>query len=75
MIPDAYLAAVDDVRDSTPVSVFRLRDRVERAQREYQAALTRAVVEFTALGLTTRQVAEKVGVSHQRVSQILRGAT
>lgn len=48
--------------------VARCRDQVDAAVKEWRDAIVAAV----ASGETTRDVAERAGVSHQRVSQIVR---
>lgn len=42
--------------------------RLEEAQRERDAAIREAHAE----GMTTRAIAEHVGVSHQRVAQVVK---
>ena len=55
------------------VATFRLR--AARAQLAMQRAITAArdkeIREAAEQGMTTRQIAEIVGLSHQRVSQII----
>ncbi|MGQ0669714.1 MAG: type II toxin-antitoxin system HicB family antitoxin [Actinomycetota bacterium] len=49
-----------------------LRERSERVQRQAGDALARAAVDLTArFGLSRRDAAELLGISHQRVQQLV----
>ncbi|MGH9150842.1 MAG: type II toxin-antitoxin system HicB family antitoxin [Acidimicrobiales bacterium] len=66
------------VRDELPASVASIADGVARARRQAEDAGTRAqrdtveaVRRLTDLGLSRRDAAELLGLSHQRVQQLL----
>jgi predicted RNase H-like HicB family nuclease len=66
------------IRDELPASVASIADRVARARRQAEDAGTRAqrdtaeaVRRLTDLGLSRRDAAELLGLSHQRVQQLL----
>jgi len=49
----------------------RARREAERASARAQQQLAIAAIELTELGLSRRDVAELLGLSHQRVQQIV----
>ncbi len=54
------------------VRTHALRERSERVQRQAGDALARAAVDLTArFGLSRRDAAELLGISHQRVQQLV----
>ena len=66
------------VRDELPADLSAVADTVARARREAERAgtkaqeeTTRAVKRLTDLGLSRRDAAELLGLSHQRVQQLL----
>ena len=66
------------VRDELPADLSAVADTVARARREAERAgtkaqeeTTRAVKRLTGLGLSRRDAAELLGLSHQRVQQLL----
>ena len=66
------------IRDELPThlttvadSVARARQVAERAGTRAQEETTRAVKRLTDLGLSRRDAAELLGLSHQRVQQLL----
>lgn len=66
------------VRDELPADLSSVADTVARARREAERAgmkaqeeTTRAVKQLTDLGLSRRDAAELLGLSHQRVQQLL----
>jgi len=66
------------IRDRFPKSLTMVADGVARARREAeraganaQARTVEAVRELTELGLSRRDAAELLGLSHQRVQQLL----
>ena len=65
-------------RDELPADLSAVADTVARARREAERAgtkaqeeTTRAVKRLTDLGLSRRDAAELLGLSHQRVQQLL----
>ena len=50
-----------------------LRERTERAAREMHDETRRLTASLAAQGLTVRDIGELLGVSYQRVQQIIRG--
>ena len=50
-----------------------LRERTERAAREMHDETRRLAATLAAQGLTVRDIGELLGVSYQRVQQIIRG--
>ncbi|MCA1845109.1 MAG: type II toxin-antitoxin system HicB family antitoxin [Actinobacteria bacterium] len=67
MIRDQLPAALSAVADT----VARARREAERAGTKAQEETTRAVKRLTDLGLSRRDAAELLGLSHQRVQQVL----
>jgi predicted RNase H-like HicB family nuclease len=66
--PSEWREAVDACR--------RSRERALNAERDSQALTAAIVTELTrSQGLSLRDVAEMFGLSHQRVQQIVQGAT
>jgi len=66
------------IRDELPRSLTAVADSVARARREAERAgtkaqeeTTRAVKRLTDLGLSRRDAAELLGLSHQRIQQLL----
>ena len=66
------------IRDELPASLSAVADSVARSRREAEHAgtkaqeeTTRAVKRLTDLGLSRRDAAELLGLSHQRVQQLL----
>ena len=66
------------IRDELPSSLSTVADSVARARQEAERAgtraqeeTTRAVKRLTDLGLSRRDAAELLGLSHQRVQQLL----
>jgi predicted RNase H-like HicB family nuclease len=66
------------IRDELPTSLTAVAESVARARREAERAgtkaqeeTTRAVKQLTDLGLSRRDAAELLGLSHQRVQQLL----
>lgn len=66
------------IRDELPTSLSAVADSVARARQEAERAgtkaqeeTTRAVKRLTDLGLSRRDAAELLGLSHQRVQQLL----
>ena len=66
------------IHDELPPSLAEIADAVARARREAdqagskaQLATTNAVRRLTDLGLSRRDAAELLGLSHQRVQQLL----
>ncbi len=66
------------VRDELPADLTALADTVARARQDAERAgtkaqeeTTRAVKRLTDLGLSRRDAAELLGLSHQRVQQLL----
>lgn len=47
------------------------RERLDREDEELQAQRDKAILAAFASGLTTRQIAGLIGLSHQRVAQIV----
>jgi predicted RNase H-like HicB family nuclease len=71
--PDSLL-----IRDELPAAVASVAERVvrargeaERAGSKAQQATTDAVRRLTELGLSRRDAAELLGLSHQRIQQLL----
>ena len=48
---------------------------LEEAQEQSNAATARAVAELTSVGLSVRDVGNLLGISHQRVAQIIESAS
>ena len=67
MIRDELPADLRAVADT----VARARQDAERAGTKAQEETTRAVKRLTGLGLSRRDAAELLGLSHQRVQQLL----
>ena len=67
MIRDELPADMTAVADT----VSRARQDAERAGTKAQEETTRAVKRLTDLGLSRRDAAELLGLSHQRVQQLL----
>lgn len=67
MIRDQLPADLSAVADT----VARARQDAERAGTKAQEETTRAVKRLTDLGLSRRDAAELLGLSHQRVQQLL----
>ena len=66
------------IEDRLPATIAAVAKRSNRARREAERATARAHVELaeaakelTELGLSRRDVAELLGMSHQRIQQIL----
>lgn len=66
------------IRDQLPADLTAVADTVARARRDAERAgtkaqeeTTRAVKRLTDLGLSRRDAAELLGLSHQRVQQLL----
>jgi predicted RNase H-like HicB family nuclease len=66
------------IRDELPPALSAVADNVARARREAERAGTKAqeetskaVKRLTDLGLSRRDAAELLGLSHQRVQQLL----
>ena len=66
------------IRDQLPTSLVAVADSVARARRDAELAGTKAqhqtveaVKSLTKLGLSRRDAAELLGLSHQRVQQLL----
>ncbi|MGH9008333.1 MAG: hypothetical protein ACRDYF_00625, partial [Acidimicrobiia bacterium] len=66
------------IRDQLPADLSAVADTVARARRDAERAgtkaqeeTTRAVKRLTDLGLSRRDAAELLGLSHQRVQQLL----
>ena len=66
------------IEDRVPANIAAVAKRSNRARREAERAVVRAqqdmasaAKELTKLGLSRRDVAELLGVSHQRIQQIL----
>ncbi len=66
------------IRDELPTKVASVAERVVRARHEAEQAGTKAqhetaqaVRKLTELGLSRRDAAELLGLSHQRVQQLL----
>ena len=66
------------IRDQLPADLSAVADSVTRARRDAERAGTkaqeetaRAVKRLTDLGLSRRDAAELLGLSHQRVQQLL----
>jgi predicted RNase H-like HicB family nuclease len=84
-IREALLLWVDDPPDTAIVPTFQLpgpvrpvvrtavaaRDRTERAQEASRTATTDAAQTLTDAGFSRRDVATLLGVSHQRIQQLL----
>lgn len=69
------------IEDRLPARIAAIAKRSNRARREAERATARAhlglasaVEELTRLGLSRRDVAELLGMSHQRIQQILAAA-
>jgi predicted RNase H-like HicB family nuclease len=67
-----------EIRDQLPADLTAVADTVARARRDAERAGTkaqeetsRAVRRLTDLGLSRRDAAELLGLSHQRVQQLL----
>jgi predicted RNase H-like HicB family nuclease/predicted XRE-type DNA-binding protein len=54
-------------------AVGRLRAEADRLQAESSGAMRRLTHELLGRGLSVRDAAEILGISHQRVSQLVRG--
>jgi predicted RNase H-like HicB family nuclease len=66
------------IRDELPADLSAIADTVARARQDAERAgtkaqeeTTRAVKRLTDLGLSRRDAAELLGLSHQRVQQLL----
>lgn len=66
------------IRDELPTTVASVADRVSRAREEAERAGSKAqhetaeaVRRLTDLGLSRRDAAELLGLSHQRIQQLL----
>lgn len=66
------------IRDELPADLSAVAETVTRARREAEQAgtraqeeMSRAVKRLTDLGLSRRDAAELLGLSHQRVQQLL----
>jgi predicted RNase H-like HicB family nuclease len=66
------------IRDELPTKVASVADRVSRARSEAERAGSKAqhetveaVKRLTELGLSRRDAAELLGLSHQRIQQLL----
>jgi predicted RNase H-like HicB family nuclease len=57
--------------DPTLDEVRRAREAREAAARDEQATLARAVRRFTESGVSQRDAARLLGLSHQRINQLL----
>ncbi len=62
-LPEAWARVVEDAR--------RARASAEQAERAAADTVRRAARELTAAGLSMRDVGSIMGVSHQRVAQLL----
>ena len=67
LVRDQFPAALASVADD----VVRARDAAERAGAKAQQQTIEAVKALTDLGLSRRDAAELLGLSHQRVHQLL----
>lgn len=68
------------IEDRVPLAIASVTKRADRARREAERAVARAreevaraARELADLGLSRRDSAELLGVSHQRVQQLVRG--
>lgn len=64
-LPEAWARVVDDARQARVAS--------EKADRAAADAVRRAARELTSAGLSMRDVGSIMGVSHQRVAQLVAG--
>lgn len=69
------------IRDHLPPSITALAGQAARARREAELAGARAqretieaVEQLSALGISRRDAAELLGLSHQRIQQLLRAS-
>lgn len=60
--------------EATLRSLAEARAARQRAAEREQAALTKAATDLLAMGMSQRDAARLLGLSHQRVSQLVRGA-
>ncbi|MEY4510102.1 MAG: hypothetical protein RLZZ450_2224 [Pseudomonadota bacterium] len=56
------------------IAAAKERDRAKKAQADAQSAASAAAVALTKAGLSSRDAAELLGISHQRVHQLAGGA-